>query len=103
MKTAPILSDDQKRFLNPSLNSIIAYRKSGLSLNHIIGCSLDCAYCVRHFFDNYEMKEPHLLCSDEEAVRQLVNHAFFIPDVTPIQIFNRATDPFLPTVKKHTH
>jgi uncharacterized Fe-S cluster-containing radical SAM superfamily protein len=71
--------------------------------NHIFGCPLDCAYCVRHFFDNFELKEPQMLCSNEEAVNQLVNHRYFIPNVTPIQIFNRATDPLLKNVKKHTH
>ena len=101
MKT--LVTEEEKKPLDPLLLNVIAYRKSGLSLNHIIGCSLDCAYCVRHFFDNFEMKEPQMLCSDEKAVSRLVNHPFFIPDVTPIQIFNRATDPFLPTVRKHTH
>lgn len=103
MKELNLISIDEKKSLNPLLLDIIAYRKSGLSLNHIIGCSLNCAYCVRHFFDNFEMKEPQMLCTDEEAVKQLVNHPFFIPNITPIQIFNRATDPFLANVKNHTH
>ncbi|MCW3128277.1 MAG: hypothetical protein JWO03_3935 [Bacteroidetes bacterium] len=103
MKNLNVISEDEKKSFDPLLQNIIAYRKSGLSLNHIIGCSLDCAYCVRHFFDNFEMKEPQMLCSDEEAVNQLVNHQFFIPNVTPLQLFNRATDPFLTDVKKHTH
>ncbi|MFD1045277.1 hypothetical protein ACFQ1S_06610, partial [Kibdelosporangium lantanae] len=29
---------------------VVEYRKSGLSLNHIQGCPLDCAYCVRHTY-----------------------------------------------------
>lgn len=103
MKSLKLIKEEERKSLNPLLLDIVAYRKSGLSLNHIIGCSLDCVYCVRHFFDNFEMKEPQMLCTDEEAVNQLVNHQFFIPDVTPIQIFNRATDPFLTNVKKHTH
>jgi DNA repair photolyase len=103
MKALNYISQEEKKLLNPLLLNVVAYRKSGLSLNHIIGCSLDCAYCVRHFFDNFEMKEPRMLCSDVEAVHQLVHHPFFIPNVTPIQIFNRATDPFLAGVKKHTH
>lgn len=103
MKNLTLISREEKKSLNPLLLDIVAYRKSGLSLNHIIGCSLDCAYCVRHFFDNFEMKEPKMLCTDEEAVNILVKHRFFIPNVTPLQIFNRATDPFLKNVKKHTH
>jgi hypothetical protein len=40
--------------------------------------------------------------SDDEAVEYLVRHRFFQPHVTPLQLFNRATDPFLPSVKPHT-
>jgi DNA repair photolyase len=89
--------------IHAGLQNIIDYRKSGLSLNHIVGCPLNCAYCVRHFFDNFEMKQPHILASDEDAVRSLIHHRFFVPHKTPIQLFNRATDPFLPTVRMHTH
>ncbi|NCP23880.1 MAG: radical SAM protein [Erythrobacter sp.] len=83
------------------LADIIEYRKSGLSLNHVIGCPLDCAYCVRHLFANYNMKRPHLVMNDEDAVKRLVSHWAFQPNITPIQVFNRATDPFLPGVKDH--
>lgn len=89
--------------LNPNLQDTIDYRKSGLSLNHIIGCPLNCAYCVRHFFDNFDMKQPHILKSDEAAVDELLKHRFFVPHRTPLQLFNRATDPFLPAVRPHTH
>jgi DNA repair photolyase len=98
----PILTATQRQGLNPHLQEVVEYRKSGLSLNHVIGCPLDCGYCVRHLFDNFVMKTPRALMSDEEAVELLVGHRFFQPDVTPIQVFNRATDPFLPPVKPHT-
>jgi DNA repair photolyase len=84
-----------------SLKQVVDYRKSGLSLNHVIGCPLDCGYCVRHLFANYDMKRPHLVMEDAEAVEQLVRHWAFRTGVTPIQLFNRATDPFLPGVKDH--
>ncbi|MEJ0050141.1 MAG: radical SAM protein [Methylovirgula sp.] len=87
--------------LPESLKQIVDYRKSGLSLNHVVGCPLDCGYCVRHLFGNYEMKRPHLVMSDEAAINTLVNHWAFRPSQTPLQIFNRATDPFLPGVKDH--
>ncbi|WP_212748374.1 hypothetical protein [Pseudoalteromonas phenolica] len=45
------------------------------------------------------MKKPHRLLTDKEAVEKLLNHKYFVPHKTPIQIFNRATDPFLPNVK----
>ncbi len=87
--------------LPASLRQIIDYRKSGLSLNHVVGCPLDCGYCVRHLFSNFEMKKPHLVLDDAEAVEELVGHWAFRPDETPIQLMNRATDPFLPGVKEH--
>ena len=89
--------------LPDTLRKVVEYRKSGLSLNHVVGCPLDCGYCVRHLFDNFDMKQPHLVCDDLAAVEALVTHWAFQRDVTPIQIFNRATDPFLPRVKEHLH
>jgi DNA repair photolyase len=87
--------------LPDALRNVVEYRKSGLSLNHVVGCPLDCGYCVRHLFNNFDMKRPHLVCDDETAVEALITHWAFQPNVTPIQIFNRATDPFLPGVKEH--
>lgn len=84
-----------------SLRNVVEYRKSGLSLNHVVGCPLDCGYCVRHLFQNFEMKQPHLVMSDSDAVDILIKHWAFRPHLTAIQIFNRATDPFLPGVKDH--
>lgn len=87
--------------LHAALKEVVDYRKSGLSLNHIVGCPLDCGYCVRHLFQNFEMKRPHLIMDDQTAVETLVNHWAFRKHRTPIQVFNRATDPFLPGVKDH--
>ncbi len=97
-----LLTADERSQMNPSLMDPVEYRKSGLSLNHIVGCPLDCSYCVRHLFQNFGMKQPHLLMTDQEAVEYLVGHRFFQPHITPLQLFNRATDPFLPSVKPHT-
>jgi DNA repair photolyase len=96
-----MLTADERAGMNSSLADPVEYRKSGLSLNHIVGCPLDCSYCVRHLFGNFEMKQPRLLMRDDEAVKYLVQHRFFQPHVTPLQLFNRATDPFLPSVKPH--
>ncbi|MFJ8774507.1 hypothetical protein [Streptomyces microflavus] len=87
--------------MKKELADVIEYRKSGLSLNWIVGCPLDCGYCIRHTFANFEMKVPRRLMSDEEAVRQLVGHPYFRAHRTPIQLLNRATDPMLPAVKPH--
>ncbi|MFI9722002.1 radical SAM protein [Streptomyces sp. NPDC052396] len=98
----PLLTPAQISSLKPELREVIEYRKSGLSLNHVIGCPLECGYCVRHLFDNFGLKTPRALMSDEEAVTQLTGHQYFRAHRTPIQLFNRATDPMLPIVKPHT-
>ncbi|MFJ5779304.1 radical SAM protein [Streptomyces sp. NPDC093094] len=98
----PLLNAEQSSSLAPALADVIEYRKSGLSLNHVVGCPLDCGYCVRHLFGNFEMKTPRALMSDEAAVALLVGHPYFRPHRTPVQVFNRATDPMLPVVKPHT-
>lgn len=100
-RTLPVMPAEQVAELDPYMSLIVGYRKSGLSLNHIIGCPLDCGYCVRHFWGNFEVKTPQLLCSTENAIEKLIGHEAFQPDVTPIQLFNKATDPFLPGVKPH--
>jgi DNA repair photolyase len=98
----PILPQIQRSTLNPALTDVIEYRKSGLSVNHVVGCPLDCGYCVRHLFNNFEMKTPRALMPDQEAFELLVGHPSFLRDVTPVQILNRATDPMLAAVKPHT-
>ncbi|WP_082392877.1 radical SAM protein [Nocardia arizonensis] len=98
----PILSPAQLMALDPRLQRVIDYRKSGLSLNWIVGCPLDCTYCVRHTFGNYEMKVPRRIMDEPTAARMLLRNKHFRPHVTPIQLLNRATDPMLPAVKPHT-
>jgi DNA repair photolyase len=100
-RTLPLMPAGQQTALDPYMALIVGYRKSGLSLNHIIGCPLDCGYCVRHFWGNFEVKTPHLLCPDEQAVDLLTGHHAFRPHTTPIQLLNKATDPFLPGVRPH--
>jgi DNA repair photolyase len=99
----PLLTPDQIAGLRPDLADVIEYRKSGLSLNHVVGCPLECAYCVRHLYANFDMKLPRLVMPDEDAVQALVGHQYFRPHRTPLQLFNKATDPMLPIVKQHTH
>src|SRR5689334_14113646 len=92
--------EDQAR-LAPYIAQITGNRKSGLSLNHIVASTPNCGYCVRHFWGNFDMKIPHLLVPTDQAVAQLIGHPMFQPHTTPLQIFNKATDPFLPGVKPH--
>jgi DNA repair photolyase len=96
-----LMPADQIAALDPYMAQIITYRKSGLSLNHIIGCPLNCGYCVRHFWGDFEHKIPHLLCPTGDAIGIPLDHEAFRPGTTPIQLFNKATDPFLPGVKPH--
>jgi len=98
-----IIDSTQLQSANPNLVYPVGYRKSGLSLNHIIGCPLDCSYCVRHLYGNFDQRTPQALMSDEEAFQRFINHRYFQPHITSIQLFNRATDPMLPEVKSHTH
>lgn len=100
--SVPLLSRDQITALPERAREVVEYRKSGLSLNHIQGCPLDCAYCIRHTYGLWDQRQPRALMSDAEAVEALVTHRYFQPHVTPIQLFNRATEPFLPVVRPHT-
>lgn len=102
MVSIRILSEKEKASLSEYAKIIVDYRRTGISLNHIIGCPINCAYCVRHFWGNFDMKTPHMLCSDEEAVEILINNKYFIKNDIPIQFLHKATDPFLPEVKVHT-
>lgn len=98
----PLLSKDQINRLPERAQEVVEYRKSGLSLNHIQGCSLGCAYCIRHTYGLWNANQPVALMSDAQAVNELVSHRYFQPHVTPVQLFNRATEPFLPKVRPHT-
>jgi DNA polymerase III epsilon subunit-like protein/DNA repair photolyase len=100
--SVPLLSREQITQLPERAREVIEYRKSGLSLNHIQGCPLDCAYCIRHTYGLWDQRVPRALMRDPEAVEALVAHRYFQPHVTPLQLFNRATDPFLPVVRPHT-
>lgn len=100
--SVPLLARDQVEQLPDRARQVVEYRKSGLSLNHIQGCPLDCAYCIRHTYGLWDARVPKALMTDAEAVEELIGHRYFQPHVTPLQVFNRATDPFLPVVRPHT-
>ena len=100
--SVPLLDKEHAERLPARAREVVEYRKSGLSLNHIQGCPLDCAYCIRHTYGLWDQRQPRALMADSEAVEQLVSHRYFRPHVTPVQVLNRATDPFLPSVRPHT-
>ncbi|MCW2898879.1 MAG: radical protein [Streptosporangiaceae bacterium] len=97
----PLLPADAVAALPERAREVVEYRKSGLSLNHVQGCPLGCAYCIRHTYGLWDADTPVALMPDEEAVGQLVNHPYFTAHATPLQIFNRSTDPFLTGVRDH--
>ncbi|MBV9728170.1 MAG: radical SAM protein [Pseudonocardiales bacterium] len=96
-----LLSREQIDRLPERAREVVEYRKSGLSLNHIQGCPLGCSYCIRHTYGLWDQRQPRALMTDAEAVEELVSHRYFQPHVTPVQVFNRATDPFLSNVRPH--
>ena len=69
----PLLTDAERMGVRPDLLDVIEYRKSGLSANWIIGCPLQCAYCVRHLFDNFGMRAPRALMREADAAELLVH------------------------------
>jgi DNA repair photolyase len=100
-RSTPMLAPQRIALLSERAREVVEYRKSGLSLNHIQGCPLDCAYCIRHTYGLWDQRQPWALMTDAEAVEELVTHRYFTPHTTPVQLFNRATEPFLPAVKPH--
>lgn len=98
----PLLDTEQVQRLPAGAREVVEYRKSGLSLNHIQGCPLDCAYCIRHTYGLWDQRQPRASMPDAEAVERLVSHRYFQAHLTPVQLLNRATDPFLPAVRPHT-
>jgi DNA repair photolyase len=97
----PLLPAVDVAALPERAREVVEYRKSGLSLNHVQGCPLGCAYCIRHTYGLWDANTPAALMTDAEAVEHLVGHRYFKPHTTPLQIFNRSTDPFLAGVKDH--
>jgi DNA repair photolyase len=59
----PLLSSDQISRLPDRAREVVEYRKSGLSLNHIQGCPLDCAYCIRHTYGLWDQRVPRASCA----------------------------------------
>jgi len=48
-----LLTDAEHATLPARLREVVEYRKSGLSLNHVAGCPLECAYCIRHEYGGF--------------------------------------------------
>lgn len=68
----PALTRTEVEGLPARAREVVEYRKSGLSLNHIQGCPLDCAYCIRHTYGLWDHRMPRALMPDAKAVEQIV-------------------------------
>ena len=97
-----LLGKEQAERLPARAREVVEYRKSGLSLNHIQGCPLDCAYCIRHTYGLWDQRQPRALMSDAEAVERLVSHRYFQAHVTPRTGLQSCNGPVLATVRPHT-
>ena len=75
-----LLSRDQVEQLPGRAREVVEYRKSGLSLNHIQGCPLDCAYCIRHTYGLWDQRTPKALMTDARAV-DICRQAHRIPTI----------------------
>jgi DNA repair photolyase len=58
MIPVPLLSKDQIARLPKRAREVVEYRKIGLSLNHVQGCPLGCAYCIRHTYGLWDKDQP---------------------------------------------
>jgi DNA repair photolyase len=66
-----LLGREQIERLPERAREVVQYRKVAWSLNHIQGCPLDCAYCIRHTYGLWDQRQPRALTIDAEAVEQL--------------------------------
>jgi len=66
---------------------LIAYHDTWMSIDPIHGCPYHCAYCVLRYGDKTG-ERPQVIASPEETLRQLVQHPFFRPGITPLAIGN---------------
>ena len=77
--------------LLPALS--IEYLKSYLSINSMIGCSVNCAYCFLAPIEIVPM-HPIRVIGEKELVSTLLNHPLFVNGKTILSLNNR-TDPFI--------
>jgi DNA repair photolyase len=76
-----LLARDQVERLPERAREVVEYRKSGLSLNHIQGCPLDCAYCIRHTYELWDARQPRSLMSDAAHILDGLTTYFACPKV----------------------
>ncbi|GAA3853959.1 hypothetical protein GCM10022243_19420 [Saccharothrix violaceirubra] len=77
-----LLDDRELSGMRSDLTEVVEYRKSGLSLNWIVGCPLDCGYCVRRLFGNFGMKVPRAVVpkSARDVLDGFLDLGLAVPD-----------------------
>lgn len=83
-----------------STSEIVEPTASWLSINPLMGCSLECAYCFREKWG--APSEPYETVNSQIALNALINHSLFRANETPLTVNVSSTDPLLPTVKPVT-
>jgi DNA repair photolyase len=96
----PFVSDNFICDSSLHLDDIVEQTTSWLTVNPIIGCPLDCAYCFRKKWQ--ASSQPIQRYTVMESIHALVKHKLFVPDMTPISANVSSTDALLPQVKEST-
>jgi DNA repair photolyase len=79
---------------------IVEHTTSWLTVNPVVGCPLECAYCFRHHWSAPD--KVHEVYTPQEVAAALESHREFHPHVTPLAINVSSTDAFLPAVRRST-
>jgi|GEM_PF-3471174 len=74
---------------------VIKQLKTWLSINPVIGCPSECAYCIMHN-DDINLTYPIRIENTKNLVEKISKHRLFLPHKTHLSIHNMTTDPFLP-------
>lgn len=93
-------SEDDYQDTSMFRGEVVEHTTSWLTINPYKGCSLKCAYCFRVKWGAGDV--PEEVTDVEAAIEQLIKHADFVPNITPISINISSTDVLLPSVKKST-
>lgn len=99
-KTAPFASENLMCDSSQHINDIVEQTTSWLTVNPMLGCSLDCAYCFRSKWN--APSKPQLKTPVEQCLNHLEKNRLFIPDLTPLSANVSSTDALLPKVKETT-
>lgn len=78
--------------------SVVEYQKCWICLNPVMGCRYGCRYCI---LSNRGFEAFENAATPREAIRRLVDYAWFTPHESPVAI-NNYSDPFAGPVREST-